>query len=84
MIMPRVSDMKKRLLEAAMDLMWENSYSAASVDATSTRPESRLAAVTAVAAENVPSAISVTALPRAPGNLLLAPPASNSSKLSYA
>ena len=31
--MPRVSDMKVRLMEAAMDLMWQNSYSAASVDA---------------------------------------------------
>jgi TetR/AcrR family transcriptional regulator, transcriptional repressor for nem operon len=31
--MPRVSDMKERLMEAAMDLMWQNSYSAASVDA---------------------------------------------------
>src|ERR1700745_3953422 len=31
--MPRVSDMKDRLTDAAMDLMWQNSYSAASVDA---------------------------------------------------
>ena len=31
--MPRVSDMKQRLMEAAMDLMWLNGYSAASVDA---------------------------------------------------
>jgi len=31
--MPRVSDMKERLMEAAMVLMWQNSYSAASVDA---------------------------------------------------
>lgn len=31
--MPRVSDMKDRLMDAAMDLMWENSYGAASVDA---------------------------------------------------
>ena len=31
--MPRVSDMKDRLMEAAMDLMWQNNYSAASVDA---------------------------------------------------
>src|ERR1700757_4432300 len=31
--MPRVSDMKERLMEAAMDLMWLNGYSAASVDA---------------------------------------------------
>src|SRR5947199_4686324 len=31
--MPRVSDMKERLMEAAMDLIWENSYGATSVDA---------------------------------------------------
>ena len=31
--MPRVSDMKERLMEAAMDLMWLNGYGAASVDA---------------------------------------------------
>jgi len=31
--MPTVSDMKERLMDAAMDLMWQNSYSAASVDA---------------------------------------------------
>ena len=31
--MPRVSDMKERLMEAAMELMWQNSYGAASVDA---------------------------------------------------
>src|SRR5215217_1738713 len=31
--MPRVSDMKDRLMEAAMELMWQNSYGAASVDA---------------------------------------------------
>ena len=31
--MPRVSDMKERLMEAAMDLMWQNNYGAASVDA---------------------------------------------------
>src|SRR5215469_2932770 len=31
--MPRVSDMRERLMEAAMDLMWQNSYGAASVDA---------------------------------------------------
>ena len=31
--MPRVSDMKERLMEAAMGLMWQNSYGAASVDA---------------------------------------------------
>lgn len=28
-----MSDMKQRLMDAAMDLMWQNSYSAASVDA---------------------------------------------------
>ena len=32
-VMPRVSDMKKRLMDAAMDLIWENSYAATSVDA---------------------------------------------------
>lgn len=31
--MPRVSDMKERLTQAAMDLIWENSYGATSVDA---------------------------------------------------
>jgi TetR/AcrR family transcriptional regulator, transcriptional repressor for nem operon len=31
--MPRMSDMKERLMEAAMDLMWLNGYGAASVDA---------------------------------------------------
>ena len=31
--MPRVSDMKDRLMDAAMELMWQNSYAAASVDA---------------------------------------------------
>ena len=31
--MPRVSDMKERLLEAAMNLMWKNGYGAASVEA---------------------------------------------------
>lgn len=31
--MPRVSDMKQRLMDGAMDLMWENSYNATSVDA---------------------------------------------------
>src|SRR2546430_2435588 len=31
--MPRVSDMKKRLTDAALDLMWENSYGRTSVDA---------------------------------------------------
>jgi TetR/AcrR family transcriptional regulator, transcriptional repressor for nem operon len=31
--MPRVSDMKERLMDAAMDLIWENSYGTTSVDA---------------------------------------------------
>ena len=31
--MPRRSDMKERLTDAAMDLIWENSYGATSVDA---------------------------------------------------
>ncbi len=31
--MPRVSDMKQRLTDAALDLMWENSYGTTSVDA---------------------------------------------------
>jgi len=31
--MPRVSDMKERLTDAAMDLIWENSYGSTSVDA---------------------------------------------------
>ena len=31
--MPRVSDMKDRLMDAAMELMWQNSYGTASVDA---------------------------------------------------
>jgi TetR/AcrR family transcriptional repressor of nem operon len=31
--MPRQSDMKERLTDAAMDLIWENSYGATSVDA---------------------------------------------------
>ena len=31
--MPRVSDVKKRLTDAALDLMWENSYGTTSVDA---------------------------------------------------
>src|SRR5689334_22133974 len=30
--MPRVSDMKERLMDAAMDLLWQNSYGATSVD----------------------------------------------------
>jgi len=30
--MPRVSDMKERLTDAALDLMWENSYGTTSVD----------------------------------------------------
>ena len=35
--MPRVSDMKERLMEAAMDLMWQNSHGTASVDAICVR-----------------------------------------------
>src|SRR6266700_1154016 len=31
--MPRTSDMKKRLTDAALELMWENSYGTTSVDA---------------------------------------------------
>ena len=31
--MPRVSDMKERLMDAALDLVWHNSYAATSVDA---------------------------------------------------
>src|SRR3977135_3759090 len=31
--MPRVSDMKERLTDAAHDLIWENSYGTTSVDA---------------------------------------------------
>src|ERR1700740_1124420 len=31
--MPRVSDMKERLTDAAMYLLWQNGYGAASVDA---------------------------------------------------
>jgi TetR/AcrR family transcriptional repressor of nem operon len=31
-VMPRTSDMKERLTDAAMDLIWENSYGATSVD----------------------------------------------------
>ena len=39
--MPRVSDMKERLMEAAMDLMWQNSYGAASVDAICERARAK-------------------------------------------
>ena len=39
--MPRVSDMKERLMDAAMDLMWQNSYSAASVDAICERARAK-------------------------------------------
>src|SRR6266851_4747377 len=31
--MPRTSDVKERLTDAALDLMWENSYGTTSVDA---------------------------------------------------
>jgi TetR/AcrR family transcriptional repressor of nem operon len=37
--MPRVSNAKERLTEAAMDLIWENSYGATSVDAICERAE---------------------------------------------
>jgi TetR/AcrR family transcriptional repressor of nem operon len=39
--MPRVSDMKERLMDAAMDLMWQNSYGAASVDAICERARAK-------------------------------------------
>src|SRR5215470_16910683 len=39
--MPRVSDIKERLAEAAMDLIWENSYGATSVDAICERAGAR-------------------------------------------
>src|SRR5437870_12090094 len=39
--MPRVSDMKERLMDAAMDLIWENSYGATSVDAICERAGAR-------------------------------------------
>jgi TetR/AcrR family transcriptional regulator, transcriptional repressor for nem operon len=37
--MPRTSDAKERLTDAAMDLIWENSYGATSVDAICERAE---------------------------------------------
>jgi TetR/AcrR family transcriptional repressor of nem operon len=37
--MPRVSDTKKRLTDAAMDLIWENSYASTSVDAICERAD---------------------------------------------
>ena len=39
--MPRVSDTKERLTDAAMDLIWENSYGATSVDAICERADVR-------------------------------------------
>lgn len=39
--MPRVSDMKERLTDAAMDLIWENSYGATSVDAICERADAK-------------------------------------------
>jgi TetR/AcrR family transcriptional repressor of nem operon len=39
--MPRVSDMKERLTDAAMDLIWENSYGTTSVDAICERAGSK-------------------------------------------
>jgi TetR/AcrR family transcriptional regulator, transcriptional repressor for nem operon len=39
--MPRVSDMKERLMEAAIELMWQNSYAAASVDAICERASAK-------------------------------------------
>jgi TetR/AcrR family transcriptional regulator, transcriptional repressor for nem operon len=39
--MPRVSDMKERLTDAAMDLMWQNGYGAASVDAICERARAK-------------------------------------------
>jgi TetR/AcrR family transcriptional repressor of nem operon len=39
--MPRVSDMKERLMDAAMDLIWENSYGATSVDAICERARAK-------------------------------------------
>jgi TetR/AcrR family transcriptional regulator, transcriptional repressor for nem operon len=39
--MPRTSDMKERLTDAAMDLIWENSYGATSVDAICERARAK-------------------------------------------
>ena len=39
--MPRTSDAKERLTDAAMDLIWENSYGATSVDAICERADVR-------------------------------------------
>ena len=39
--MPRVSDMKERLTDAAMDLIWENSYGSTSVDAICERADAK-------------------------------------------
>jgi TetR/AcrR family transcriptional repressor of nem operon len=39
--MPRTSDMKERLTDAAMDLIWENSYGSTSVDAICERASAK-------------------------------------------
>jgi TetR/AcrR family transcriptional repressor of nem operon len=39
--MPRVSDMKERLTDAALELMWENSYGTTSVDAICERADAK-------------------------------------------
>src|SRR5229473_3240218 len=39
--MPRVSNMKERLTDAALDLMWENSYGTTSVDAICERADAK-------------------------------------------
>jgi TetR/AcrR family transcriptional regulator, transcriptional repressor for nem operon len=39
--MPRRSDVKERLMNAAMDLIWENSYGATSVDAICAKADAR-------------------------------------------
>ena len=39
--MPRTSDAKERLTDAAMDLIWQNSYGATSVDAICARAQVR-------------------------------------------
>ncbi|HEX3421273.1 MAG TPA: TetR/AcrR family transcriptional regulator [Candidatus Udaeobacter sp.] len=39
--MPKATDMKERLMDAAMDLLWQNSYGATSVDAICERAGAR-------------------------------------------
>ena len=39
--MPRKSDAKERLMNAAMDLIWENSYGSTSVDAICEKAEAK-------------------------------------------